>query len=278
MLTDYHTHLRPDDPDASAAEFFTEPNLMRYLEVASSRGIAELGFSEHVHRFREALEIWRHPFWEENAIDDLDAYCEFIEAMKAAGHRVKLGIEVDYLRGREDRIASLIEGHPWDYVIGSVHFIEEGAVDHDGYDAWASTPPDRVWSDYFRAVGEAAGSGLFDVIAHPDLVKVWGKGRPAPDGDLRGFYELALDGIASSDVAIEVSTAGLRKPAGEIYPSRELLDMCTEAGRPVALSSDAHEPEYIGHEYESAVAFLRNAGVSEVSVFEGRRRTTEPLG
>jgi histidinol-phosphatase (PHP family) len=278
VLTDYHTHLRPDDPNASAAEFFTEANVIRYVDTAADRGISELGFSEHVHRFREALEIWRHPFWEENAVDDIDAYCEFIEQMKAAGHPVKLGIEMDYLPGKEDRIASLIEGRPWDYVIGSVHFIEEGAVDHDGYDAWAAAGSDRVWADYFTAVGAAAASGLFDVLAHLDLVKVWGRGRPAPSRDPRVFYELALEGIAGSDVAVEVSTAGLRKPAGEIYPARALLDLCVEAGRPVALSSDAHEPQHLGYEYEAALDFLREAGISQLSVFDRRRRTQEPLG
>jgi histidinol-phosphatase (PHP family) len=278
MLTDYHTHLRPDDLDATAEEFFTEANVSSYVETAAARGISELGFSEHVHRFRQALDIWRHPFWEENAIDDLDAYCEFVESMKAGGHRVKLGIEVDYLPGREERIAELIDGRPWDYVIGSVHFIAEGAVDHDGYDAWAGNGPDDVWRHYFETVGAAARSGLFDVIAHLDLVKIWGRGRPAPSGDRRAFYELAIEGIADSDIAIEVSTAGLRKPIGEIYPSRELLDMCWEAGRPVALSSDAHEPEHLGYEYGTAVNFLREAGIKELSVFERRRRTQEPLG
>jgi histidinol-phosphatase (PHP family) len=278
MLTDYHTHLRPDDLDARAEQFFTEENLGRYLDAAAERGISELGFSEHVYRFRQALDIWRHPFWEENATDDLDAYCEFIEGMKRAGHGVKLGLEVDYLPGREERIAALIEGRPWDYVIGSVHFIEEGAVDHEGYDAWSASGPDQVWSDYFRTVGEAARSGLFDVLAHPDLVKIWGRARPAPSRDPRVFYELALGGIAESDVAIEVSTAGLRKPVGEIYPARELLEMCIDAGRPIVLSSDAHEPKHIGYGYDVAVAFLRKAGISRVSVFDRRRRTEEPLG
>jgi histidinol-phosphatase (PHP family) len=278
MLTDYHTHLRPDDLRASAEEYFTEANVNRYVETAGTRGIAELGFSEHVYRFRQALDIWRHPFWEENATDDLDAYCDFIERMKAAGHPVKLGIEVDYLPGKEQQIAALIGGRPWDYVIGSVHFIEEGAVDHGGYDAWRSRGSDQVWSDYFRTLGDAAGSGLFDVLAHPDLVKVWGAGRPAPSRDPKAFYELALEGIAASDVAIEVSTAGLRKPTGEIYPARDFLDMCTDTGRPVSLSSDAHEPEHLGYGYDAALDFLNAAGVSRVSVFERRRRTEEPLG
>jgi histidinol-phosphatase (PHP family) len=278
MLTDYHTHLRPDDLDASADEFFTEANLNRYLETAAEKGISELGFSEHVYRFREALDVWRHPFWVENAKDDLDMYCDFVERMKGAGHRVKLGIEVDYLPGKEEEIAALIDGRPWDYVIGSVHFIEQGAVDHEGYDAWRDGGPDDVWREYFRTVGEAARSGLFDVLAHLDLVKVWGGARPAPSRDLRPYYELALEGIGESDVAIEVSTAGLRKPVGEIYPSRPLLEMCTEAGRPVSLSSDAHEPEYIGYRYDAALEFLREAGVSRVCVFERRRRSEELLG
>jgi histidinol-phosphatase (PHP family) len=278
MLTDYHTHLRPDTLDATADRFFNETNVVRYLEVATERGIEELGFAEHVYRFRESLEVWRHPFWEQNATDDLDAYCDFLLEMRAAGHPVKLGIEVDYIPGREDRIAALIDGRPWDYVIGSVHFIADRAVDHEGYDAWRESAPDEVWRDYFSTLGAAAGSGLFDILAHPDLVKIWGAERPPPSREREVFYELAIEEIARSDVAIEVSTAGLRKPVGEIYPSRELLDMCLAAGRPVSLSSDAHEPDQLGYGYERALEFLRDAGVSAVSVFDGRRRSEEPLG
>jgi histidinol-phosphatase (PHP family) len=278
VLTDYHTHLRPDLVEATAERFFTETNVARYLEAAAERGIGELGFSEHVYRFRQALEVWRHPFWEENAVDDLDAYCDFVQQMKAARHPVKLGLEVDYVSGREDRIAALIDGRPWDYVIGSVHFVADRLVDHEGYDAWRRAEPDQVWSDYFRSLGAAAASGLFDILAHPDLVKIWGPERPAPPRDPRAYYELAIDDIARSDVAVEVSTAGLRKPAREIYPSRELLEMCVAADRPIALSSDAHEPDQIGYQYESAVAFLRGAGVERIAVFTGRVRTEEPLG
>jgi histidinol-phosphatase (PHP family) len=278
VLTDYHTHLRPDSPEATPDAFFTEANVLRYLEAAGERGIGELGFSEHVYRFRQALDIWRHPFWDQYAVDDLDAYCDFVAGMKAAGHPVKLGIELDYIPGREDRIARLVEGHPWDYVIGSIHFIADRAVDHEGYDAWRRSEPDQVWSDYFRTLGAAAASGLFDILAHPDLVKVWGAERPPPSRDPRAFYELAIDDIARSDVAIEVSTAGLRKPVREMYPSRELLEMCIAAARPVALSSDAHEPEHVGHDYESALAFLRESGVERVSVFSARVRSEEPLG
>jgi histidinol-phosphatase (PHP family) len=279
VLTDYHTHLRPDDPDTSSADrYFTEANVDRYLEAAAERGISELGFSEHVYRFRQALEVWRHPFWERYAVDDLDAYCEFVQAMKETGRPVKLGLEVDWVPGREDRIAELLAGRPFDYVVGSVHFIGEGAVDHEGYDAWRSAAPDEVWSRYFRTLGEAAASGLYDILAHPDLVKVWGAGRPLPAGEPRSFYELALEGIASSGIAVEVSTAGLRKPVGEIYPAPELLELCLAAGSPVALSSDAHEPTQIGHAYGSAIRLLRALEVEWLSVFSARRRSEEPLG
>jgi histidinol-phosphatase (PHP family) len=279
VLTDYHTHLRPDDPDTSSADrYFTEANVDRYLEAAAERGISELGFSEHVYRFRQALEVWRHPFWERYAVDDLDAYCEFVQAMKETGRPVKLGLEVDWVPGREDRIAELLAGRPLDYVVGSVHFIGEGAVDHEGYDAWRSAAPDEVWSRYFRTLGEAAASGLYDILAHPDLVKVWGAGRPLPEGEPRSFYELALEGIASSGIAVEVSTAGLRKPVGEIYPAPELLELCLAAGSPVALSSDAHEPTQIGHAYGSAIRLLRALEVEWLSVFSARRRSEEPLG
>jgi histidinol-phosphatase (PHP family) len=101
---------------------------------------------------------------------------------------------------------------------------------------------------------------MFDILAHPDLVKVFGDRVPAPEGDLRRFYDRAMDGIADSDVAVEVSTAGLRKPAGEMYPAAPFLEMCLDAGRPVALSSDAHTPEQLGYEYERAVEGQRRDG------------------
>jgi histidinol-phosphatase (PHP family) len=275
VLTDIHVHLRPDDLDAAAADYFTPANAERYREVASERGVEVLGVSEHVYRFAQALDVWQHPFWRENAVDDIDAYCEFVRSETD----LALGIEADFVAGREDRTANLLDEREWDYVLGSVHFIRDGAVDMEGvWDAWRSNDPEQVWRRYFEYLGEAARSGLFDVIAHPDLVKVWGAGRPSPGGDLRRFYDLAMDGIADSDVAIEVSTAGLRKPVGEIYPARPFLEMCLEAGRPVTLSSDAHEPNQLAYGYEEAVEMLQDAGVTEVAVFDRRRRRMEPLG
>ena len=274
MLTDYHLHLRPDDAGTPPERYFTDENVQRYLGAARDAGIEELGVSEHVYRFRDALEIWRHPFWEQQATDDLSAYCEFVSETP-----LRLGIEADFVPGAEDRIANLLESHPFDYVVGSVHFVGDVAVDHSDYDAWArSGDAGEVWRRYFETLAEAARSGLFDILAHPDLVKVWGPERPWPDRDPRFFYEPAIEAIAEAGIAVEISTAGLRKPAGELYPARRFAELCVEAGVPFALSSDAHLPEQIGYAYDRAIGFLAEIGVERIAVFDGRKRRLEPLG
>ena len=276
MLTDYHWHLRADEDERPPESFaFTEENAERYLVAGEEAGVAELGASEHIYRFREALAVWDHPFWQEQARDDLATYCEFVRTTP-----LRLGIEADYIPGAEDRTANLLAECDFDYVIGSVHFVGDGAVDADGeYDVWAATgDPDAVWRRYFELLAEAARSGLFDILAHPDLVKVWGRGRPTPDRDLRFYYEPAVEAIADSEVAVEVSTAGYRKPVGEIYPAPAFAEMCVDAGAAFALSSDAHSPGDIGYGYERAVEEMRRWGIEQISVFERRERRLEPLG
>jgi histidinol-phosphatase (PHP family) len=275
MLTDYHLHLRPDDVEATAAEHFTQANVERYRTVASERGIAELGVSEHVYRFEQALEVWRHPYWLANARDDLDAYCGFVREHTD----LRLGIEADFVVGGEDRMDNLLQARDFDYVIGSVHFLRDEAIDMDDYSVWdRGHSAEDVWRRYFQTLGEAARSGLFDILAHPDLVKVWGRERPLPEGDLRRYYELAIDGIAEGGIAVEVSTAGLRKRAEELYPAPAFLEMCLEAGAPVALSSDAHRPQDVGADYERALELLSELGVQELCVFDRRERRLESIG
>ncbi len=276
MLTDYHVHLRPDEPGTDAARYLTADNAERYRAAATERGIAELGVSEHVYRFRQALSVWDHDLWRREARDDLDAYCAFVREETD----LRLGIEADFIPGREDRMATLLEERDWDYVVGSVHFLGDEALDHPDYDIWErnASRPEKVWARYFEWLGEAARSGLFDILAHPDLVKMWGRTRPRPDGDLRRFYEIAMEGIAESGIAVEVSTAGLRKPVGELYPATAFLEMVVEAGNPIALSSDAHLPEHLGYGYDQAIEALESLGVRELAVFERRTRRLEPIG
>src|SRR4051812_5090737 len=115
MLTDYHLHLRPDEDDTPFEAYFSGENAERYLAAARERGIEELGVSERVYRFRAALDLWRHPLWLENAVDDLDAYCAFVAASP-----LRLGIECDYIPGAEERTEALLAPRDFDYVVGSV--------------------------------------------------------------------------------------------------------------------------------------------------------------
>jgi len=276
VLTDLHVHLRPDEPGTTAERHFTAANAERYRTVAQERGIEALGCSEHVYRFAQALDVWEHPLWRASAHDDLDAYVAFLREETD----LLVGIEADFVPGREDRMATLLEAREWDYVIGSVHFLGDLAVDHEDFDIWdhRSHRPDEVWERYFETVGEAARSGLFDVLAHPDLIKVWGGRRPRPEGDPRRFYERAMEGIAESGIAVEVSTAGLRKPVAELYPAQPFLEMIVDAGNPITLSSDAHAPDQLGYRFDRALEVLDGLGVREIATFEGRTRRMEELG
>jgi histidinol-phosphatase (PHP family) len=278
VLTDYHVHLRPDDRAATFERYMTAANAERYREAASERGIAELGVSEHVYRFTQALDVWRHDLWVASATDDIDAYCAFVREETD----LRLGIEADFIPGREDRMAELLDAREWDYVVGSIHFLGDGSLDYAKYDVWnRASSADKVWSTYFRWLGELAQTGMYDVLAHPDIVKYWGAddpARPWPEKDLRHYYDLAMEAIADSGIAVEVSTAGLRKPVGELYPSRQFLEMVVDAGNPIALSSDAHTPDDLGSGYDEALAVLDELGITELCVFEGRERRLEPIG
>ena len=124
VLTDYHVHLRPDEPGTPAGKYFTAGNAERYRAAAEEHGIQELGVAEHIYRFHAALEVWEHPFWRDWANDDLDDYCGFVREETD----LKLGIEADFVPGREDRIANLLEQRDWDFVVGSVHFLRDRSL------------------------------------------------------------------------------------------------------------------------------------------------------
>jgi histidinol-phosphatase (PHP family) len=275
LLTDYHLHLRTDERENTPERFFTPANVERYREAAEERGITELGVAEHIYRFTAALEIWQHPFWREFTHDDLDDYCGFVREQTD----LRLGIEMDFIPGREDRIANVLDGREWDFVVGSVHFLRDHSLDTEDYSVWgAGESAEKIWRRYFETVAESARSGLYDIIAHPDLVKVWGRSAPRPDTDLRRYYEPTVEAFLDAGVAVELSTAGWRKPVAEQYPSVPFLEMLVDAGCPLALSSDAHQPDQVGFQYERAVELLESLGVRELAVFERRERRLEPIG
>lgn len=283
MLTDYHLHLQPDGAAARAEHaadwdacggWLSEAWIRTYATAARVRGVGEIAITEHVHRFAEAREWHPNPWWREEATEDVDAYCAAITAARAAGVPVLCGVEMDWLPDRTAEIAAFLEGRPFDVVLGSVHWLADHAVDHPEYLAWDVLHADQVWSRYLDELVAAAESGLFDVLAHIDLPKVFGHVPPA---SARERWPEVIARIAASGVAVECSSAGLRKPVGELYPDPDLLALCAQAGVPVTLSSDAHRPADIASAYPTAVAALRGAGYSELTRFAGRRRTTTPI-
>jgi histidinol-phosphatase (PHP family) len=283
MLTDYHTHLQPDGVAARAEDaprwdalggHLATGWIRRYAEQARARGVAEIAVTEHVHRFAAARDWHPNPWWREEATEDVDAYCAALERARSEGVPLLIGVEMDWLPDRQNEIAAFLAGRPFDIVLGSVHWLADRAVDHPEYLAWDTMDAEEVWSRYLDELIAAARSGLYDVLAHIDLPKVFGHASP---DSARARWPQVIAEIASTGVAIECSSAGLRKPVGELYPNPDLLGLCRQAGIPVTLSSDAHRPEDVAADYPTAVAALRGAGYTHITRFAARRPTPTPI-
>jgi histidinol-phosphatase (PHP family) len=278
LIVDYHMHLRRPGPGDAELIDHTGDAAERFAEVAAERGVDEIGFTEHIYYFRQTRELWLQPYYVDRCVYDLDAYVDAVLEAKRRGLPVKLGLEVDYVPGRERETQDLLAPYPWDFLLGSVHDIEGHPIDSDPEAGmWKHFPVDEVWRRYFIALRGAARSGLFDVLSHPDLVKLYGR-KPAPS-DVFLHHDETADAIeAAGGLAVEVSTAGLHKPVGEIYPDPSLLEACHARGIPITTASDAHVPENVGRDLDQAVEHARLAGYSTVTVFEGRKARQEPLG
>jgi histidinol-phosphatase (PHP family) len=274
VIVDYHMHLRRHATDREEVDH-SFAALEPYLETAAERGVDEIGFSEHVYYFRQTREIWTLEYQTQRCVHDLDTYCDTVLAAKRQGLPVKLGLEVDYVGDRQQRLAALIAGYPWDFLLGSVHWIEGVAVDQEP-GIWGLHSVEETWRRYVAALSELAASGAVDVLAHPDLPKIFSR-RPEPEV-LGALHEQIADAAARSGVALEISTAGLRKPVGELYPDPPLLRACVGLGVRVTTASDAHLPHDVGRDIERAVALAREAGCETVTVFEARQGRQEPIG
>lgn len=267
MLVDYHMHLRSPREDYEEIDHRVEA-VEPYVERALEVGLAEIGFSEHVYYFRQTGGIWDRPYQAERCVHDLDVYVDAVLEAKRRGLPVKLGLEVDWVPGRADALADALGPYPWDFLLGSVHFVDGYAVDSPpGLPAVLGVQP--AWERYCAWLVDLARSGLVDVLAHPDLVKIFGD---RVDWDWSALVS-SLDGVS-----LEVSTAGLHKPVGELYPDAPLLALARAGGVTITLASDAHLPQDVGRDLDRAVEHARSAGYDTVTVFERRERRQEPLG
>jgi histidinol-phosphatase (PHP family) len=273
LIVDYHMHLR--EPEEGVPGTYSADRAELYVEQARRTGVDEVGFSEHVFFFRETRDLWEIPWLREQGSDDLDDYVGAVEEAKSRGLPVKLGLEVDYFPGIEPQLAELLAQYPWDYLLGSVHFVDGFPIDAEP-GLVHKLPPSEAWRRYFVWLRNAARSGLFDVLSHPDLVKIYGV--RASEEEIHYLHVETADAIEAAGVCIEVSAAGLHKPVGELYPDRELLAACHERGVPITLASDAHEPAHAGRDVDRATALAREVGYETVTVFEKRTGRQEPLG
>ncbi len=273
MIVDYHMHLR-DREDGEPGNYSAD-RAEEYVEQARRLGIDEIGFSDHVFYFRQLRGLWEIPWLHERGVDDLDEYVSVVEEAKRRGLPVKLGLEVDYFPGIEAEVAEILGGYAWDYLLGSVHFVDGFPVDQEP-GLVHKLPAGEAWRRYFVWLRNAARSGLFDVLSHPDLVKLFGV--RTSEEETHYLHVETADAIKAAGVCVEVSAAGLHKPVGELYPDRELLEACHERRVPITLASDAHEPANVGRDVDKAAALARGVGYVTVTVFDGRKRRQELLG
>jgi histidinol-phosphatase (PHP family) len=289
-VLDYHLHLWPHSEHETPLR---PEQLAEYCARAQAAGVTELAVTEHLFRFRQAEALlggfWddeRVPpalaesmaeYWKFHATADLDAYVECAQEAKDAGLPVVIGLEVDYYEGRMDTVAGLLDGYPFDVLLGSVHWV--GAWRFDDVDdplsmaEWSVRQVDACWEDYTEALEELAASRACDVLAHPDLIKAAGHLPHAP-GE---WWDRIAEAAETSGMAAEVSSAGWRKPAGEQYPALSLLERFVARGVPLTTASDAHRLEHVADRAEDLRAVLDAAGAGVLQGYRGRRGYAVPV-
>lgn len=272
MLVDQHLHLEkgPYTPHDYPLAW-----LDAYLEVAGHRGLSRLGVVEHAYRFVEAKGLLDNPWADARCRFELARYVAFVEKAKASGVPVSFGLEMDYVPGKEEGIGAFLGMYPWDFVLGSVHYVGDVGVDNaDDRRRTASWPRRKIWDGYFEASHQAVRSGLFDVLTHPDLPKIFGE---QAEHDLTDNYRALAADLRAAGMAIEYNTAGWRKPVAEAYPQPAFLEAALRRGVPVSLASDAHLPADVGAGFDDAVRVLSDVGYREAVHFVARERFSAPL-
>jgi histidinol-phosphatase (PHP family) len=282
-MLDYHLHLWPHGQRDTAP---TVDQVAQYCEIAQKAGVTEIALTEHLFRFVQADHLLRgfwdddpdpalrasmQSYWDDHARADLDSYVECVLEAKSQGLPVVLGLEVDYYRGRMQQVEQLLSGYPFDVLLGSVHWLGiwrfDDLDDQVSMDQWSVRDVDDAWADYALAIEELAASRACDVLAHPDLIKVAGYRAAAPQECFDRIAEAARD----SGMAAECSSAGLRKPVGEIYPAPPLIDRFVSAGVPFTTASDAHRSEHVADNSPALRALLSESGIDSLQAYSARK-------
>jgi histidinol-phosphatase (PHP family) len=254
MIVDLHNHTKLCN--------HAEGEISEYIEKAIGCGTKYFGFSEHApmnfdEKYRISFTQMRE--YEDAVLSAKEKYKDKIEIL--------LGYEVDYLKGYMDE---RVLNADVDYLIGSVHFIEEWGFDNPEFiGSYEDMDIDEIWQKYFNAIEEMANSRLFDIVAHLDLIKIF---KFMPKKDIREIAKNALIAIKEADMSLEINVAGFRKPIGEAYPSLSLLQEAKKLNIPITFASDAHKPEQVGFYSDEIVKMAKEAGYKECALYRKRER------
>lgn len=266
MYTDYHNHLEKGS--------LTLDYLKQFVEEARRKNIDHFGISEHAYHFHETEDILQNPWVNQRRWYNMNDYVKLFEEANNQGMDVKMSIEMDYTPGKHAEMKKFISSYEFDYVIGSIHWVDDFGIDLAEYrHLWDERDVMDTYRKYFDQVVTLAESNLFDIVGHLDLVKIF-KYKPNDKNFLLEQYDRATNALSNSKTCVEISTAGLRKPVGELYPDYDLLKMCYEKDIPIVLSSDAHVPEDVGADYHKAITLAKSVGYSKLMTFDkGERKS-----
>ncbi|OQX86272.1 MAG: hypothetical protein B6D63_00255 [Candidatus Latescibacteria bacterium 4484_7] len=246
--------------------------LEEYVLAAIDRGLSEIGFSAHLPKVVDPDPY--HAMLE----DDLPRYVKTVRSLQdeyGTRIKIKLGIEADYFEGFEEKTRALLSAHPFDYVIGSIHFLGDWHfTSRAGLAQYGREDPNEAFPRYFELLRKMISTGLFDIVGHPDAIR---RSYFVPTIPLEGEYRATAELIEQKGMSAEVNTAGLRRDAGSIYPAHEFLSVLVAEGVPLTIGSDAHRPDDVGRDFDSALSELKRFGVERVAVYERRKRSLVPL-
>lgn len=257
--TDYHIHSTFSDGRSAPEE---------YVVAARDAGLKEIGFSEHITPFMPKQKWNMDP-------SGINRYVEYISRLRESTRdlNIKIGLEVDFFPGREEETRAFLSNIPLDYIIGSVHYQGDVTVDL-GPEFYEGKDIDNLYEDYFKTVRAAASSGLFDIIGHCDLIRIYAY---KPSSDPEPLYRKLAQSMKQYNVAFELNTNGRNRPIADFYPDRKFLGVFFEEKVPVCVNSDAHMPARVGQFFDEAYGLLKDAGYNEMAIFDKRKRTMVPF-
>jgi len=234
-----------------------------YVLKAIEQKIDVFGFSDHAPMDFDPK--YRMSFQEMQKYKD-----EVLHVKKKYADKIEIlfAYEVDFLAGHMDERILQAEV---DYLIGSVHFINEWGFDNPEFiGQYEHEDIDSIWQKYFDLIEQMAESGHFDIVGHIDLIKVF---KYLPKRPVIDIAHKAMYAIKKADMVLELNVAGYRKPIGEPYPSQELLELAYSLDIPITFSSDAHSPEQIGLFRDEIETFAKSVGYTQCATFRNRKRT-----